>query len=57
MSRRSLVRILREHGIHAYTSHGHIFAWDVYSTLDHKLVQSLVELKPSIKVIRDFLGY
>ena len=57
MARSQLVQMLIEHGVRAYERHGHIFAYDLYSDLGGFVHERIVELRPSLKAIRDFLGY
>ena len=57
MAREQLVQILRDHGVRAYTRAGHIFALDVYSDVAGVLHDGWVEIRPSLKAVRDFLGY
>jgi hypothetical protein len=57
MSKTRLVVIIRQHGFRAWISNGHIFAEDVvYDRAGGKHIAA-VELRASIKAIRDFLGY
>ena len=57
MARSQLIQILREHGIRAYAAHGRIFARNVYADEAGVLHDDWIRLKPSIKVVRAFLGY
>ena len=57
MAREKLVQLLIEHGVRAYERHGHIFAYDLYSDLGGFVHERIVELRPSLKAIRDFLEY
>ena len=57
MSTTALVVILRQHGFRAWISNGRIFAEDiVYDRAGGKHIAA-VELWPSVKAVKAFLGY
>ena len=57
MAREQLVQILREHGVRAYTRSGSIYALDQYQDESGTVHDAFVRLRPSLRAIRDFLGY
>ena len=57
MSKTALVVIIRQHGFRAWISNGRIFAEDiVYDRAGGKHIAA-VELRPSVKAVKAFLGY
>jgi hypothetical protein len=57
MAREQLVQILREHGVRAYTRNGSIYALDQYQDAAGVVHDGFIRLRPSLRAIRDFLGY
>ena len=57
MSRTSLVEMLTNHGVRAYQHNGYIRAWDVQQDETGTICEGWVRLRPSLRVIRAFLGY
>jgi len=57
MARSQLVQILKDHGVRAYERNGSIFALEQYQDESGTVHDTFVRLRPSLKTIRDFLGY
>ena len=52
-----LVNMLIEHGVKAYMRGGYIFALNCYSDLAGCVHEDWIRMRPSVKVVRAFLGY
>jgi hypothetical protein len=52
-----LVQMLIEHGVKAYTRGGHIFALNIYSDIAGYVHEDWIRMRPSLKVVKAFLGY
>ena len=57
MARNQLVQLLLDHGVKAYTAHGYIIAQNTYQDAAGTIQEGWIRLRPSVKVIRAFLGY
>ena len=57
MARNQLVQLLLDHGVKAYTAHGYIIAQNTYQDAAGTIQEGWIRLRPSVKVIRHFLGY
>jgi hypothetical protein len=57
MARITLVEILKDHGVRAYLRGGRIFAEDFWQDEAGTVSERIVELSPSVRAIRAFLGY
>lgn len=52
-----LVQMLAEHGVKAYMRGGYIFALDYYQDIAGYVHEDWIQMRPSLKVVRAFLGY
>jgi hypothetical protein len=52
-----LVNMLIEHGVKAYMRGGYIFALSSYSDIAGYVHDDWIRMRPSLKVVKAFLGY
>jgi len=52
-----LVNMLIEHGVKAYMRGGYIFALNCYQDVAGYVHEDWIRMRPSVKVVRAFLGY
>ena len=52
-----LVQMLAEHGVKAYMRGGYIFALYCYQDIAGYVHEDWIRMRPSLKVVKAFLGY
>ena len=57
MARQQLVQLLKDHGVRAWAENGNLYAVDLYADGGGVVHDRVIELTPTLKAVRKFLGY